>query len=67
MEVESIANFLGKIEEAKSEFTNLEDNTFIDNTVMAKVFFSVMGHFNHLGEMFLVYTEHVEQTMSIMI
>jgi hypothetical protein len=38
-EVESIANFLRKIEEARSELTNLEDNTFIDNTVMAKVFF----------------------------
>jgi hypothetical protein len=49
-EVESIANFLGKIEEARSELANLEDNTFIDNIVMAQVFFSVMGHFNHLGK-----------------
>jgi hypothetical protein len=40
-EVESIANSLGKIEESKSDLTNLEDNTFIDNIVMAKVFFQL--------------------------
>jgi hypothetical protein len=30
-------NFLAKIEEAKNELTNLGDNTFINDIVMAKV------------------------------
>jgi hypothetical protein len=36
-EGENIINFLAKIEEAKIELTNLGNNTFIDDIVMAKV------------------------------
>jgi hypothetical protein len=36
-EGESIDEFLGKIEEARSELTNVGDNPFTDDTVMAKV------------------------------
>jgi hypothetical protein len=36
-EGENITNFLAKIEKAKNELTNLGDNIFIDDIVMAKV------------------------------
>jgi hypothetical protein len=34
---ESITSFLGNFEEAKSDLTNLGNNTFTDDIVMAKV------------------------------
>lgn len=36
-EGETIASFLGKIEEVRNEFTNLGNNIFTDDNVMAKV------------------------------
>jgi hypothetical protein len=36
-EGENIASFLGNFKEARSKLTNLGNNTFTDDTVMAKV------------------------------
>jgi hypothetical protein len=36
-EGENIFDFLGKIEEGRSELINLRDNTFTNDTIMAKV------------------------------
>jgi hypothetical protein len=36
-EGENIVDFLGKIEKGRSEFINLRDNTFTNDTIMAKV------------------------------
>jgi len=47
---------LGKIEEAKSELTNVGDNPFTDDTVMAEVLNYLLAcykTFSHLGRMFM--------------